>query len=326
MAAGNHRYVIVGAGSAGCVLANRLSADPACLVGELLEAGGPDRKREIRIPAALTKLFLTEYDWNYRTTKQPHLSDREVYWPRGRTAAPRRPPTRPWADLGGRTPATGEPRRDQPCQWRPRGAPPWRPIRARSMTRRWPRSSGTTPRPHTTRSAPAACAATMPQWWTAAPSTRPGRSTRRGRVGDATDHPRPHPRSHRHDRRTRRRPHPSQQPQAQAKPSKERLTPKASRPHGLSYADAPARVTAPPLTRGGWPTTAPRREQRRDRPGHGLLPRTRRRRHGSETRPSPYPYTLPPAASPAGSTGSRSTSPTTTTTSSNPRNASASRR
>ena len=32
-----------------------------------------------------TKLFQTEYDWNYRTTKQPHLSDREVYWPRGRT-------------------------------------------------------------------------------------------------------------------------------------------------------------------------------------------------------------------------------------------------
>ena len=84
MAAGNYRYVIVGAGSAGCVLANRLSADPACQVA-LLEAGGPDRKREIRIPAAFTKLFLTEYDWNYRTTKQPHLSDREVYWPRGRT-------------------------------------------------------------------------------------------------------------------------------------------------------------------------------------------------------------------------------------------------
>ena len=84
MAAGKYRYVIVGAGSAGCVLANRLSADPACQVA-LLEAGGPDRKREIRIPAALTKLFLTEYDWKYYTTKQPHLSDRELYWPRGKT-------------------------------------------------------------------------------------------------------------------------------------------------------------------------------------------------------------------------------------------------
>ena len=84
MATRNCGYVIVGAGSAGCVLANRLSADPACQVA-LLEAGGPDRKREIRIPAALTKLFLTEYDWNYRTTKQPQLSDRELYWPRGKT-------------------------------------------------------------------------------------------------------------------------------------------------------------------------------------------------------------------------------------------------
>ena len=84
MAAGKYHYVIVGAGSAGCVLANRLSADPACQVA-LLEAGGSDRKREIRIPAAFTELLQTEYDWNYRTTKQPRLSDREVYWPRGRT-------------------------------------------------------------------------------------------------------------------------------------------------------------------------------------------------------------------------------------------------
>ena len=84
MAAGNYHYVIVGAGSAGCVLANRLSEDPACQVA-LLEAGGPDRKREIRIPAAITKLFLTEYDWNYRTTRQSQLSDRELYWPAGKT-------------------------------------------------------------------------------------------------------------------------------------------------------------------------------------------------------------------------------------------------
>ena len=74
----------MGAGSAGCVLANRLSADPACRVA-LLEAGGPDRAREIRIPVAFTKLFQTAYDWNYRTTRQPQLSDRELYWPRGKT-------------------------------------------------------------------------------------------------------------------------------------------------------------------------------------------------------------------------------------------------
>jgi choline dehydrogenase len=79
MAAGSYRYVIVGAGSAGCVLANRLSADPACQV-VLLEAGGPDRKREIRIPAAFTKLFLTSYDWNYRTprARKPVVSWAEV--------------------------------------------------------------------------------------------------------------------------------------------------------------------------------------------------------------------------------------------------------
>jgi choline dehydrogenase len=84
MAVGSYHYVIVGAGSAGCVLAGRLSADPACRV-LVLEAGGSDRKREIRIPAAFTKLLQTGYDWNYRTSPQPQLSDRELYWPRGKT-------------------------------------------------------------------------------------------------------------------------------------------------------------------------------------------------------------------------------------------------
>ncbi|GAB3873380.1 GMC family oxidoreductase N-terminal domain-containing protein [Dactylosporangium cerinum] len=77
-------YVIVGAGPAGCVLANRLSADPGTTV-LLLEAGGPDKAREIRIPAAFSKLFATPYDWNYRTVKQPLLADRELFWPRGKT-------------------------------------------------------------------------------------------------------------------------------------------------------------------------------------------------------------------------------------------------
>jgi choline dehydrogenase len=84
MAAGSYHYIIVGAGSAGCVLANRLSADPACRVA-LLEAGGPDRKWAIRIPLAAIRLFQSAYDWNYRTNKQPQLSDRELYWPRGKT-------------------------------------------------------------------------------------------------------------------------------------------------------------------------------------------------------------------------------------------------
>jgi choline dehydrogenase len=76
-------YVIVGAGSAGCVLANRLSADPAVTVA-LVEAGGPDRKQEIHIPAAFSKLFKTPLDWNFATTPQKHLADRELYWPRGK--------------------------------------------------------------------------------------------------------------------------------------------------------------------------------------------------------------------------------------------------
>jgi choline dehydrogenase len=76
-------YVIVGAGSAGCVLANRLSADPGVSVA-LVEAGGQDDKLEIRMPAGFAKLFKTEYDWNYTTAKQGEMSGRELYWPRGR--------------------------------------------------------------------------------------------------------------------------------------------------------------------------------------------------------------------------------------------------
>ena len=76
-------YVIVGAGSAGCVLANRLCADTRCRV-LLLEAGGRDRGLPIRIPAAFGKLFKTEVDWNYTTAPEPGLDGRELYWPRGK--------------------------------------------------------------------------------------------------------------------------------------------------------------------------------------------------------------------------------------------------
>jgi choline dehydrogenase len=77
-------YIIVGAGSAGCVLANRLSADPQRRV-LLLEAGGPDKRTEIHIPAAWSKTLKTELDWNYYTEPQEHLNNRQLYWPRGKT-------------------------------------------------------------------------------------------------------------------------------------------------------------------------------------------------------------------------------------------------
>jgi choline dehydrogenase len=77
-------YVIVGAGSAGCVLANRLSADPSTRV-LLLEAGPPDHKREIAIPAAFPTLMRSVVDWNYVTEPQEALYGREIYHPRGKT-------------------------------------------------------------------------------------------------------------------------------------------------------------------------------------------------------------------------------------------------
>jgi choline dehydrogenase-like flavoprotein len=76
-------YVIVGAGSAGCALANRLSEDPATSV-LLLEAGPRDRAKEIRIPAAFSKLFKSKFDWGYETVPQAGLDGRRIYFPRGK--------------------------------------------------------------------------------------------------------------------------------------------------------------------------------------------------------------------------------------------------
>ena len=76
-------YVIVGAGSAGCVLADRLSASGAHRV-LVLESGGEDSDNNIHIPAGFAKLFETESDWAYRTEPQEHLGGRRLYQPRGR--------------------------------------------------------------------------------------------------------------------------------------------------------------------------------------------------------------------------------------------------
>lgn len=76
-------YVIVGSGSAGAVLADRLSADSGSEVA-VLEAGGEDKDKFAHIPAAFSKLFRSEMDWDYLTEPQPGLGGRTIYWPRGK--------------------------------------------------------------------------------------------------------------------------------------------------------------------------------------------------------------------------------------------------
>jgi choline dehydrogenase-like flavoprotein len=76
-------YVIVGGGSAGCVLAARLSEDRNVKVC-LLEAGPADTSPDIRVPAAAAVLFHTQHDWDYNSHDEPFCENRSVYIPRGR--------------------------------------------------------------------------------------------------------------------------------------------------------------------------------------------------------------------------------------------------
>ena len=78
-------YVIIGGGSAGCVLAARLSDDPAASVC-LLEAGGANTEMLVRMPAGVGTLLKqkSKHNWGFWTEPEPHLNDRKLWWPRGR--------------------------------------------------------------------------------------------------------------------------------------------------------------------------------------------------------------------------------------------------
>ena len=77
-------YIIIGAGSAGCVLANRLSKNPAHQI-LLIEAGKRDKKVEIGIPGGYGNLHRSTVDWGFSTVPQEHVNNRNIYLPRGKT-------------------------------------------------------------------------------------------------------------------------------------------------------------------------------------------------------------------------------------------------
>ena len=81
----SHKYIIVGAGSAGCILANKLSKDPKNSV-LLIEAGPMDNYSSIKMPLAASTLFKNKkYGWGYETEPEKNLNNRTINWPRGKT-------------------------------------------------------------------------------------------------------------------------------------------------------------------------------------------------------------------------------------------------
>jgi choline dehydrogenase len=89
----SYDYIVVGARAAGCVVANRLSADGSSVL--VLEAGGRDINPLIHIPLGFTKLTTPDVNWGYSTVPQPQMNNRDMWYPQRRTLGGVDPEARP---------------------------------------------------------------------------------------------------------------------------------------------------------------------------------------------------------------------------------------